>query len=75
MTYRFSYTPGELKNSRYEHLDENNEKIRFRIVSVWSRGIGEVVRVDLMNEESNNAKALSLDKFKALIEEEVIKKI
>jgi hypothetical protein len=71
-TYRFSYTPGELKNSRY--IDNKNRT--FKINTVWCGGVGgEVQSVELLNETTQQTNLIDIKDFKSFIDQEMLIKI
>lgn len=71
-TYRFSYTPGELKYSRY--IDNKNRT--FKIFTVWCGGVGGTVQsVELTNEATQTINKVSITDFKSYIEQEMLIKI
>ena len=65
MAYRFSYTPGELKQMT---LASRTGRL-FKIESVWSGFPGGVQRVEILDVSTGNINNVKIDEFKKNVEE------
>jgi hypothetical protein len=65
MAYRFSYTPGELRDMT---LKSRTNRI-FKIVGVWCGFPGGVQKIELLDTDKETINIVKIDEFKKYVEE------